>query len=192
MTDRSLVSPSHTYNPVREIQRNRRIEELLLRKADRSALLAWTGMPMVQATGTNTAFPVPAGSTITKLPFNTILVDNPDMLNSSNLIQPVYDMSTMFFFRLRHAAASGGSVDMIVHGLVNGVVFETYGYTARLDDVFDLTDTFFPMLTAGDIFEIGVTHDHGSAVTIDMTKSKAVLLQLSANPAYLAGNERVP
>jgi hypothetical protein len=191
MTDRALISPSPLYDPLRELQRNRRIEELLRAKADVSSLLAWTGMPVLRVTGTNAAFSVPPGNTPTPIPLGQVTVDNPDLVDAGQ-IKPAYDVTVQLTFRLRHTASSGGPAMFYVHDIRAGVVGAVYGYAGKLSANFDVADVYLLTLTAGEVFQLGLTHDQAGAVTFDLTKSSATILQVTANPAYLKGNERVP
>jgi hypothetical protein len=192
-----IPEPPREYSPEYERVRNARIEDLIHRRLADNALAPYGGIPNTQVTGTNAAFSVPNGAGTTILPFNSILRDTPNDAIDFNTGTFAYSVNmpidTLMFYRLRHAAASGGAVDVIVTLFLNGVAVESYGYTARLDDVFDISDTFFPTVSLASInlpITLGISHSHSQPVTFDMTKSKWLLMQLSPNPKYLQSDTR--
>jgi hypothetical protein len=172
--------------------RNHRIQDALADSLGANQIPVFPGVPNAQVTGTNAAFSVPNGAGITIMPFNTILRNTPNDAINFDISTFSYSLShsadTLMFFRFRHAAASGGAVDVIVTLFLNGVAVESYGYTARNDDVFDISDNFFPTVSLANInlpITLGISHSNSQPVIFDMTKSKWLLMQLSPNPNYV-------
>jgi hypothetical protein len=192
-----LPEPPKEYSPEYERVRNARIEDLIHTRSGVSELAPYGGVPNTQVTGNNAAFPVPVGAVSTIMPFNVILRDTPndalDFNTGTFAFSVRYPIDTLMFYRFRHAAAAGGAVDIIVTLFLNAVAVESYGYTARNDDLFDISDTFFPIVSSAGInlpITLGLSHSSNQPVIFDMTKSKWMLTQLSPNPKYLQSDTR--
>lgn len=186
------------YNQEEERAFRARVSDAIGLRLGKDEIPQYAGVPNTQVSGTNTAFSVPAGTTPTILPFNVIINDTTGDAITFNTGSFAYsvniEMATLEFFRIRHAAASGGNVEVLITLIAGGTPYETFGYAANLGDTFDISDTFFPLVPPAGVgvpLQLAMTHDHSTPVLVDMTKSKWLFCQLSADKK-LIGNERVP
>lgn len=194
MADNTLPQPPLKYDQAYERMRNRRLEELLRGKQDTDSIQSqvYNGTPHAALIGTNPAFADPGAGVITLLPFNTVFVNNPDMIVGNN-VQLAYTMNMIFYLSLFHVSGAGGNVSLTLYLFLNGVEINSGTRSAALGDneLYALT-VFGKNIPPGQVLDLRISHTTNPDLIIDMTKSRWWMTQLTPNPSYVADQRWVP
>ena len=189
MADNTLVAPSLSYDPEHEKKRNRRIEELFRGKANREQQAIYTGTPHAALKGSNATFSVPGNGVITKLPFNTVLQTDPNILtNVLDSFVFAYEMNISLWAYLVQIGGDNSTGDVTLYLYRNGVAYASVTDTIAFRDKHTFNRFFFAqILTPGAVFDLRMSININKTMTLDMAASRWWVTQLTPNPFYVEG-----
>jgi len=177
-----LPIPTPEYSAARARQTNQRIEQLLGDALGRYELPQYAGIPHAALTGTDAAWSAPGSNVITVIPFNTIFIHHGNLIVGNNL-QTIFVMNVGLFLILPLVAAPGGSSSVKLIFYANGVEVYSASRTVSLNSgesysIFMLGKA----VPSGAVLTVGLSHSSNTALTIDLTRARWWLLQLTPDP----------
>jgi len=183
-----LVLPNARENYDRREEQNFRewVRRNIETKLDQQGLPQFSGIPLTLVSGASSAWNAPTGVTPTKVPFDTVMTSN----NAAHLFSTSNNDFTIAFsgaFRLYvHLFHNGGGANKTVNIAVcvfrNGTEALRNTTQRALDQIWNVEGTFVRALTAGDVIDIRVQHTETVNVAFDLTYSRIMLEQLTADP----------
>jgi len=169
-----------------------RTEDLIRSRASLNELAPYGGTPHAALQGTAPAFSTPGSGVITKLPYNTVVQANPNLLDATvPVFKLKYTMNLQSFVMLHHVSGGGGNSTITTYAYLNNVIVSQNTQTIALNsnDVYTRT-LFFKDVPYNQSIEFAISHTGNPAIIIDMTKSRWWLNQLTPDPRYISSETR--
>jgi hypothetical protein len=142
-------------------------------------------MPHSSLKGSNASFTAPGLGVITTLPFDTIVVDNPDHIIAGPTIQFSYAMDVFVWVELLQIAGDNSITDATVYLYRGSTVVYQRTNTVTLKAAFTFTRLFFAHVTLpSEPITVRVSIVANKTLTFDMTNSKIWIAQLTSNPRF--------